>query len=337
MKFLDGCNRSCVFCVNEDHIGKRINPLDANLFRQSLFDLIDDPVETEKPYGTGGEPLMALDLVDTMFRPLSERGIATRLVTNGKLLTNKRADRLVDMRLAGVKVTYNTLQSERMHALMKGARDNDTTRILDNIKNAKDAGSWIFVRMGFGRHNADEAPAIYRTMREIGVDVVQFKPWILFGLAAENPSELSLVTRQLYEAFARVMEELHEELEAPGAPEVTISCYPPARDPGFVVKDCANVVKIYCEPCGHAMICNFADEYLGSLFAEEGGLTTCVRRRREIYHDIVDEHGIASYPARLNWSSTAGVVNPVPGWKRNLELESRPPVALLQARSATRQ
>lgn len=318
VKFLDGCNRSCIFCVNEDHIGKRINPLDAEKFNESLFNWVDDATELEKPeavYGTGGEPLMALDLVDTVFRPLGERGITTRLVTNGTLLTPKRIERLVDMKLAGVKVTYNTLQPARLHALMKGARDNDTVRILDNIRLAKEAGLWVFVRMGFGRHNADEAPAIYRTLRDIGVDVVQFKPWIPSGLAADNQAELSLAPRRLYEAFSLVMEELYEEFEAPGRPEVTVSCYPPARNLGFTVKDCANVAKIYCEPCGHAMVCNFSDEYLGSWYPEEGGLSAVVRRRREIYHDIIDKHGVASCPARLNWTTPTGVVNPTPDWK----------------------
>ena len=61
VKFLDGCNRSCIFCVNEDYIGKRLNPLDAERFLVSFFDWFDDPREPEKPeavYGTGGEPLM---------------------------------------------------------------------------------------------------------------------------------------------------------------------------------------------------------------------------------------------------------------------------------------
>lgn len=318
VKFLDGCNRSCTFCVNEDFIGKRLNPLDTDRFVQSLFDWIDDPDEPEKPeavFGTGGEPLMALDLVDAVFRPLGERGITTRLVTNGTLLDEKRIARLVDMKLSGVKVTYNTADSDKLQALMKGSKPGDTDMVLRNIRSAKEAGLWVFVRIGLGRHNADEVASLYRIMRDIGVDVVQIKPWIPSGLAATNQAELSLSPSRLYDTFASTMESLYEELEDPGGPEVTVSCYPPARNLGFTVKDCANVAKIYAEPCGHALICNFSDEYLGSWFPEDGGLTACVQRRREIYPQIMDQHGVASCPARLNWSTPTSVVNSAPEWK----------------------
>lgn len=318
VKFLDGCNRSCIFCVNEDYIGKRLNPLDAGRFAQSLFDWIDSPTEPERPeavYGTGGEPLMALDLVEEVFRPLGERGITTRLVTNGTLLDGKRITRLVDMKLSGVKVTYNTADAARLAALMKGSKSNDAELILRNIELAKAAGLWVFVRIGLGKHNFDEAPKIYRTMREIGVDVVQIKPWIPSGLAAANQTELSLSPPVLFDRFTGIMEELYDEIQQPGGPEVTVSCYPPARELGFTVKDCANVAKIYCEPCGHALVCNFSDEYLGSWFPEDGGLLACVQRRRELYPRIMDAHGVASCPARLNWSSPTGVVNPAPEWK----------------------
>ncbi len=321
VKFLDGCNRSCVFCVNEDHIGKRLNPLDTSLFTRSLFDWMDSPDEAEKPeavYGTGGEPLMAMDLVEDVFRPLGERGVTTRLVTNGTLLDTRRIARLVDMKLSGVKITCNTMAADRLAALMKGSKPGDADLILRNIRLAKEAGLWVFVRIGFGRHNFDEAARIYRVMRDIGVDVVQIKPWIPSGLAAANQAELSLSPLRLYDQLTSVMEELCEEIKRPGSPELTVSCYPPARNLGFVVKDCANIAKIYCEPCGHAMVCNFSDEYLGSWLPDDGGLLACVARRREIYPQIMDDHGVASCPARLNWSSPAPVRNASPAWKPEL-------------------
>lgn len=319
VKFLDGCNRSCVFCVNEDFIGKALNPLDSSKFVTSLMDWIDDPDEPEKPeavYGTGGEPLMVLDAVDAVFRPLGERGVTTRLVTNGTLLTPPRIERLVDMRLSGVKVTYNTADNERLFALMKGSKDGDTVRILDNIKAAKDAGLWVFIRIGMGRHNHDEVVNIYSMMADIGVDVVQIKPWIPSGMAGKNQGELSLSPTRLFDVFMGIAEGLADVIEGASGPELTVSCYPPARHLGFTVKDCANVAKIYCEPCGHTLICNFADEYLGSWFPEDGGLSACVRERRRRYHEFMDDHGVASCPARLNWSAPTSVVSPTPeDWK----------------------
>jgi hypothetical protein len=215
-----------------------------------------------------------------------------------------------------VKVTYNTLQSDRLLSLMKGAHASDVDSLLVNIRRAKDAGLWVFIRMGLGQHNRDEVVALYRTMREIGVDVFQIKPWIPSGLAAQNQSELSLSPGKLVSTFADAMAELYDEIEDGEGPEVTVSCYPPAREMGFVVKDCANVAKIYAEPCGHALICNFSDEYLGSWFPEDGGLKACVAKRRELYPKIMDQHGVASCPARLNWTKPTSVVSPTPtNWK----------------------
>jgi molybdenum cofactor biosynthesis enzyme MoaA len=317
VKLLDGCNRSCAFCVNEDHIGKELNPVDAERFVRSVRDWWACADEAEKPeavFGTGGEPLMAMDLVARVFAPLAALGLTTRLVTNGTLLTADRIARLVDIGLTGVKVTYNTLDGERLTALMKGGHPGDTAQLLDNIARAKAAGLWVFVRMGLGRHNADEVAAIYRVMRDLGVDVVQVKPWIPSGYAAEAGADLSLRPRSLYDRLAEAMVELHEELAA-GGPELTISCFPPARDLQYTVKDCANVAKIYCEPGGEAMVCNFTEEYLGSWYPEEGGLLGVVTRRRELYRHIVDQHGVASCPARLNWSTPSDVVSRGPAWK----------------------
>jgi MoaA/NifB/PqqE/SkfB family radical SAM enzyme len=318
VKFLDGCNRSCIFCVNEDYIGKRLNPLDAQRFNDSLSAWLDSTEEPEKPeavYGTGGEPLMALDLVEDVFRPLGERGVTTRLVTNGTLLDEKHIGRLVDMKLSGIKVTYNTADPERLAALMRGSKAGDVDRVLANIRMAKEAGLWVFVRIGLGRHNRDEVPKLYRLLRDIGVDVVQIKPWIPSGLAAVNQQELSLAPRRLFDVFVDIAMELADELAAGDGPEVTVSCYPPARELGFVVKDCANVAKIYAEPCGHALICNFSEEYLGSWYPEDGGFLQCVAKRREAYPRIMDDHGVASCPARLNWTRPTSVVNPSPDWK----------------------
>lgn len=77
VKFLDGRNRSCRFCMNDDHIGKAINPIDTDLFNESLHAWLDDQQELEKPvavYGTGGEPLMAQDLVEEVVVPLAAGG-----------------------------------------------------------------------------------------------------------------------------------------------------------------------------------------------------------------------------------------------------------------------
>lgn len=318
VKFLDSCNRSCIFCVNEDFAGKATNPLDAEKFNQSLFDWIDSPDEPEKPlavYGTGGEPLIDLNLVEKVFRPLGERCITTRIVTNGTLLDEKRIARLIDMRLTGVKVTFNTLQSERLMALMKGSREGEADKLLANVIAAKKAGLWVFVRIGMGQHNFDEVVKIYRIMRDAGVDVVQIKPWISSGLAQKNQGGLSLSPRGLYDTFTHIAMELYDELQEPSNTELTVSCYPPARHLGFTVKDCANVAKIYCEPCGHVLICNFANEYVGCWYPKNGGLLACVKKRRELYPKIMDQHGVASCPARFNWNEPTSVVNPTPEWK----------------------
>ncbi|MFJ7730731.1 radical SAM protein [Lysinibacillus sp. NPDC097231] len=323
VKILDACNRACTFCVNEDYSGKQVNLFDSTLFLHSLFDWVDDPYEAEKPaalYLTGGEPLIALDEVEKIVRPVAERQIATRLVTNGTLLNKQRVSRLAEMGLTGVKVTYTSTESERLFKIVKGSHREDPQRLLDGIRRAKDAGLWTFVRIGIGRHNYDEVVKIYQLMRDIGVDVIQMKPWIASGLAAINSDELLLNPEELLTLFSQTAEAIGIEALQATKPELTVSCYPPARSFGYTVKDCANISKIYCEPSGNALICNFADEYLGSWRPEDGGLGAVVRRRREIYQQTIDEHGVASCPARFNWSEPQAVVSPVPtDWKKRKE------------------
>ncbi len=323
VKFLDGCNRACTFCVNEDYIGKPLNQIDASLFLRSLLDWITDPSEIEKPvalYGTGGEPMIVLDLVEQIVKPVAERGIVTRLVTNGTLLDDGRVGRLVAMGLSGIKVTYTTAQSGRLSALVKGSHREDPERLLAGIRRAKAAGLWVFVRIGLGRVNYDEVTQIYRLMCDLGVDVVQIKPWISSGLAAVKSDDLCLTPSELVAVLASVADELGPVALQGSRPELTVSCFPPARQLGFTVKDCANIAKIYCEPSGQALICNFAEEYLGTWHPDRGGLLACVRERRNLYAGIVDSHGVASCPSRLNWSHPTPVVKGVPAaWKRRDE------------------
>jgi hypothetical protein len=251
-----------------------------------------------------------MDLVERVFAPLAERGLTTRLVTNGTLLNAARIERLVRIRLTGLKVTFNSARDDRLATLMGNAKAGDAEKILTNIRRAKDAGLWIFVRIGIGQHNYDEVMVIYEMLRAIGVDVIQIKPWIPSGFASTNAHELCLAPQQLHETFSMIAATLGSDVLSASHPELTVSCYPPARALGFTVKDCANVAKIYCDPCGHASICNFASEHLGSWFPEDGGLLSCVRRRREIYQRVMDDHGVASCPARYNWTAPSEVFSP---------------------------
>ncbi|MFI9202885.1 radical SAM protein [Streptomyces sp. NPDC053048] len=315
VKFLDGCNRSCAFCVNEDHIGKVLNPLDTDRFNTSLHTWLESTDEQEKPfalYGTGGEPLMVLDLVDEVIRPLAGSGIATRLVTNGTLLNESRIARLVDMQLTGLKITYNTTDSARLLSMVGGSHAKDVDTVLENIRTAKAAGLWVFVRVSVGRSNDDEIKKIYDLMTGIGVDVVQLKPWIPSGLAASHPDDLALPPEQTQHFFEDFARQLRAAPTTGRPPRLTVSCYPPARSSGLTTKDCPHVEKIYCEPGGRVMVCNYADEYLGSWFPEDGGLLSVVARRRELYSRMMDDHGVTSCPARLNWSQPAGPASPPP-------------------------
>lgn len=302
IKFLDGCNRSCSFCVNEDDIGIPLNLIDTEKMNQSIHDVLDAPSPygmCDVVYGTGGEPLMVVEKVVEIFKPLGNRGVATCLVTNGLVLNERRLHQLCDAYLTGIKITCNTLDGERLVQLQRGGGLHDVHRLVRNIANAKAAGLFVFVRIGLGKINANEVLRIYERMAKIGIDVLQIKPWVPSGRAAYNRGDLSLSPHQLRNVFA----ELAPRIAQSRRPEVTVSCFPPARDYGFTVKDCANVAKIYCEPNGNARVCNFVDSYLGSWLPENGGLRSVLERRRTRYADMMDCHGVKTCPARWNWSA----------------------------------
>lgn len=119
-----------------------------------------------------------MDPVDAICSSIKDLGLTSRLVTNGTLLTPNRIEQLLKIGITGVKVTYNTLQQERLIQLMGGAKPGDERRILDNIVAVKDAGLWIYVRIGLGQHNFDEIIDLYRVLCDMKVDVIQIKPWI---------------------------------------------------------------------------------------------------------------------------------------------------------------
>lgn len=313
VKVLDGCNRACRFCVNEDFKGKELNIIDVDLFLQRLNTWIEDTELDEKPaiiYLTGGEPLLALYELQKIIAFAKTKDIATRLVTNGTLLSPEIIEKLSDVGLTGIKITYTTSDSERLLQLVGGADKNDPQLILENIKAAKQAGLWVFVRIGIGRHNYDEVYSIYKAMKEAKVDVVQFKPWVASGLAEENNDELLLKPQELDELFDSLSNMIGKTDIKSDKPEITVSCYPPARKYGFIVKDCANIAKIYCESDGATYICNFADEYMGNWKTSTDSFKAILKRRRDLYSDMIDNNGIMSCPSRLNWSEQKPVVSP---------------------------
>ncbi|MBQ6273134.1 MAG: SPASM domain-containing protein [Oscillospiraceae bacterium] len=101
------CNLACKMCFRHSWVGEGVGDLDPAVFAR----LLDDPVLAETGtvfFGGMGEPLVHPALV-SMAALASARGKKVELVTNGTLLTERKARELLDAGVTRVWVSIDEL------------------------------------------------------------------------------------------------------------------------------------------------------------------------------------------------------------------------------------
>jgi uncharacterized protein len=195
-----GCNMACKYCFEENKKGR---------MSQQVIDTLLSFVEKKATHLTsvdvswyGGEPLLALDIIETITNALLEMGktykfkYTASMISNGYLLTNDVVDRLVKLRVNSIQVTLDgpaRLHNEKRP--LKNGKESFAT-ILKNLEYAS-------TRIGVGvRVNVDRSftlEMISELLDEIERAGLRERVGIYFGLIEAATSACANITESCYE------------------------------------------------------------------------------------------------------------------------------------------
>ncbi len=209
------CNMACDYCYEANKKGRMSAGLVGAIAefvekRAAGLELLDVG-------WYGGEPLLAMDIVEDLTKAMRDLGEEYRfsytssMVSNGYLLTRETVDRLLDLRISSVQVTLDG--PARIHDAKRPLKDGrgsfDT--IIENIAYA--AG-----KMGVGiRVNVDKSfsgEVIREMLEELRAAGLRDRVGIYFGQLEPHATVCSNIAEACYGTadFSRVETEYHRLL-----------------------------------------------------------------------------------------------------------------------------
>jgi len=194
------CNMACAYCF-ENKSATKMKPDVA----AKIVDYVDRQGGTLRTLDVdwyGGEPLLGMDVIANLtasFRELAERHsfrYAASIVTNGYLLTEATAARLVDLGVGHVQVTIDG--PARIHNVKRPLKNGKESfaAIIENLQHASDKLS-IGVRV-----NVDKSftgAIIEELLMELKAAGLQKKVGVYFGMVEPSSQVCANISESCYE------------------------------------------------------------------------------------------------------------------------------------------
>jgi heme b synthase len=212
-----GCNLRCIHCRRID-VADQLVPEDLT-FAESRA-LIDQIVAFSSPILvlSGGEPLMRPDIF-AIARYAAERGLRVALATNGTLIDERTADRIVDAGVRRVAVSLDGATAATHDAFRALAGSFD--QAVRGIRRLRARGMSVQINTTVARHNIEELPEVLELARSLGADALHIFLLVPVGCGVEIADE-QMIAPQDYE---RVLQWFYER-DREGLIELKATCAP---------------------------------------------------------------------------------------------------------------
>ena len=194
----NNCNLRCLHCYHPTHIQNE------NLMGlEEVKDMLDDLSYTAKRWDmvprisiSGGEPLIREDLLDILGYA-NEKEILTAILTNGTLLTPKKANQIFE---AGVRRVQVSIDGKKdIHNRIR-RKSFAYEKALEGIVNASRTGIDVTVSMTLMQSNINDFEDVVRAAINTGAKKVGFKTYVPNkNLGAADPEYVS--SRETFLAF----------------------------------------------------------------------------------------------------------------------------------------
>jgi pyrroloquinoline quinone biosynthesis protein E len=264
------CNNRCIYCYNVWKLRDATAPADVPTGQAlELLRRVAAGRGRWRPRQvsfTGGEPLLRDDL-ERLVREVVAAGLATNLITNGRLLDPDRARALVaaGCRLFEIPLLAPTAAAHDELAGVPGAFEGAVRA----IGAAKKAGAHAVAAFVATSRNIDHAADVARLALALGADGLMFLRFNPGGIAMDRGRELLPTPSQLVGA----LRELRAQRQRGGLPvSVSVPIPPCVVDPaeleGLGTGTCgAGTDRTYLamSPTGDIRPCNHSPTVLGNL------------------------------------------------------------------------
>jgi len=212
-----GCNLRCIHCRRID-VADRLVPED--LSTAEAKQLIDQIVAFCNPILvlSGGEPLIRPDIFEVAEYAVS-KGLRVALATNGTLIDEHMAQRIVDAGIRRVAVSLDGAKAETHDPFR--ALPGCFAQALEGIEHLRRQGMSVQINTTVARHNIDELPQILSLALSLGADALHIFLLVPVGCGVEIADEQMLSPRQ-YEDVLNWLYERDQE----GLLELKATCAP---------------------------------------------------------------------------------------------------------------
>lgn len=176
MNLTKKCNLRCIQCFSDSG-----NLKDKELTTKDMYNLFDSMVEN----GTfficlgGGEPFTRTDLFDILEYG-KEKQLAVSIVTNGLLLTKEIIERLNNLDVDYLWVSFEGMKDNHEKLRGKGTFDKTiaSLKLLKEYYKGRTA-----LRMSINKYNIDEVDDLLKIAEKYDIDLVRYTPLLSFGRA----------------------------------------------------------------------------------------------------------------------------------------------------------
>jgi radical SAM protein with 4Fe4S-binding SPASM domain len=269
----NSCNLHCPHCYNPVHRQDTTELSTAEC--QRVLDAAAQ-LGTELIGWTGGEPLLRPDLEDLIDYAATTHGIQSGITTNGVLLDRERAKRLAKANLRLVQISLDGTTSERSRQIRR-TTDDEFRSIIEAVSICREQGFETHLAMLLGLENLDDAYAMVRLARELGVDGLRF-----CGFTPEGRARSRSIERRFQ--FGDKLPLLHAFIEEASADDAIQVVFDPGFGPvppDYCFHECvAGIETCYIKANGDVYPCtamlydqfkvgNLRDRPLGGLWEDQ--------------------------------------------------------------------
>lgn len=182
-----GCNLECVHCRRLE-VSRELSRGDMTT-EQSLAFIRSLP-ETGNPIlvFSGGEPMMRPDIFE-LAEEAKRLGLMTALATNGTIMSDKIAERLIEVGIRRVSVSFDGPDAET-HDQFRGA--GAFVKSLAGVQTLRRHGMSVQINTTIARHNYQKLDATYELALSLGADALHLFMLVPVGCGMELPRAIML-------------------------------------------------------------------------------------------------------------------------------------------------
>ena len=168
------CNFNCPYCF-ENHRQTKMSLETQNDIVYFLENILqNDKIKNLSVTWYGGEPLLAIDIIDSLSKEIIKLTetynikYKAKILTNGYLLTQKNADILAKNKVSGYQITLDGMKKlhDSTRCLINGIGSFD--RIIENLTQNKIQGR-INIRHNVHLENVDDIDKLRQLIKEIRI------------------------------------------------------------------------------------------------------------------------------------------------------------------------